>query len=86
MACQNCGHYNWKMFFYRSVQWLIHCTNIKLDLDVPNNIRITDVKRHINQVTPSAQAIVLTEVIKYPILKKGKLIVIRKSTLQALVL
>jgi len=51
------------------LQWLIHYTKIKLDADVPYNIRITEVKKHINQLTSSAQATVLTEVNKYPILK-----------------
>jgi hypothetical protein len=41
--------------------------NIKLGVDVPYNIRKTEVKRHLNQLTSSAQATVLTEVIKYSI-------------------
>jgi len=45
------------------LQWLIHYTNIKLDVAVPYNIRITEIKRHINQLTSSAQATVLTEVL-----------------------
>jgi hypothetical protein len=50
------------MFAYRSVTMADSFTKIKLDVDVPYNIRTIEVKKHINQLKSSAQATVLTEV------------------------